>query len=917
MTFLKTLVTYGVSFTDDKSEKRNIELTNYIALTTSSVPLILFLIRFFFFDQHLSGFVMFLAGSVILLLPVLLNRFGLINISRVALCWMPYIYFFFGLISGIQRSLDYDYSGFLTIRFFFLGFSCFPFLVFKLKDFQLFAIGLLGPLMSILGFDLILDLFQVGIERFGDADSTYYYNTIRVFISFLVIGCSCYFLKRMNENYEEQNEQLVSELAKKNLEIQQTADNEVHQLNQQLYANLHDLSEREFILNQSQRIAKIGSWEYRIEGASIFWSDEMYNILGLDKSFDVTTKNLLQILWGEEGNILINATLELFRTGKPYDLTLRTKTPIGYVKWFRIYGFPINQDDNVIGVRGVCHDITFYKEAEERLRTGEEKFSKAFHGNPDLITIIREDNLMVIDTNQKVLEVLGYRRDEVIGISSRLLNLFVNQSDREKFYAEYFEQGKVVFECSWRRKDGRIIQVVISGVRIQIQENFYMMSVIKDVTEQKNAQDRFLKAFDLSPDLMLIIRERDLVFVEANRKIEEMSGFLREEVIGLNSEQKEFEIWADEQERKLFFDQYNETGTVLVDAQLRKKNGEQFYATVSAQRIVLAEENHMIVVIRDITERRREQEQLMLSQANLRATINNTEVLIWSVDRSFRLLTFNNPFASYIKHQYNVDIQIGSRIFPSPHSEEETLLVKKWNQIYMRALSGEIITLEETRFGIDFQYSLSPIIEVDQIIGVSIFADNVTQRKAHDRELAEANKKVGELKLLALRSAMSPHFIFNVLNSIQYYIAKNDKLNAINYLSTFSKLIRSILTHSVSNKIKLSEEVEMLKNYIALEMTRFENKFDFLLNVDPELDIENIEIPSLLIQPYVENAILHGLYRKSEKGTLKIGILQQEDTLIIEVEDDGIGREAAIKLRRENFPSHTSMGMIVIRSGLP
>ncbi len=142
----------------------------------------------------------------------------------------------------------------------------------------------------------------------------------------------------------------------------------------------------------------------------------------------------------------------------------------------------------------------------------------------------------------------------------------------------------------------------------------------------------------------------------------------------------------------------------------------------------------------------------------------------------------------------------------------------------------------------------------------------MTHRKARDRELVEANKKIGELKLMALRSVMSPHFIFNVLNSIQYFIARNDRLNAINYLSTFSKLVRSILTHSVDNKIKLAEEIEMLTNYVQLEMTRFENKFDFNLFVDEGLEVESIVIPSLLIQPYVENAILHGLYNKKEKG---------------------------------------------------
>jgi LytS/YehU family sensor histidine kinase len=163
---------------------------------------------------------------------------------------------------------------------------------------------------------------------------------------------------------------------------------------------------------------------------------------------------------------------------------------------------------------------------------------------------------------------------------------------------------------------------------------------------------------------------------------------------------------------------------------------------------------------------------------------------------------------------------------------------------------------------------------------------------------------------------MSPHFIFNVLNSIQFFIAKNDRLNAINYLSTFSKLMRSVLTHSVSNKIKLADEIELLKNYVQLEMTRFESKFDLVLKVSDELDLETIELPSLLIQPYVENAILHGLYNKPEKGTLQISITEENDHLIFEIEDNGIGRAEAMRLRQKNFPTHQSMGIKVTEERL-
>jgi LytS/YehU family sensor histidine kinase len=203
---------------------------------------------------------------------------------------------------------------------------------------------------------------------------------------------------------------------------------------------------------------------------------------------------------------------------------------------------------------------------------------------------------------------------------------------------------------------------------------------------------------------------------------------------------------------------------------------------------------------------------------------------------------------------------------------------------------------------------LSPIIEGNRVIGVSVFADNVTERNARDRALAEANKKIGELRLTALRSVMNPHFIFNALNSIQFFITKNDRLNAINYLSTFSKLVRGILTNSVNNTIKLSEELELLKHYINLEMLRFDNKFSFELLVDDQLDLDSIQIPSLLVQPYVENSILHGLYNRMDAGKLTISVKEVENAVLFEIEDNGIGREAAAKLREQNFPKHKSMG---------
>ena len=108
----------------------------------------------------------------------------------------------------------------------------------------------------------------------------------------------------------------------------------------------------------------------------------------------------------------------------------------------------------------------------------------------------------------------------------------------------------------------------------------------------------------------------------------------------------------------------------------------------------------------------------------------------------------------------------------------------------------------------------------------------------------------------------------------------------------------------------------MLKHYVNLELLRFEDKFEVIFSVAPDLEIDNIEIPSLLIQPYVENAILHGLYNKPAKGTLKISVREDKDSVLFEIEDDGVGREVARQLRQQNFPQHKSMGTFLTEERL-
>ena len=166
------------------------------------------------------------------------------------------------------------------------------------------------------------------------------------------------------------------------------------------------------------------------------------------------------------------------------------------------------------------------------------------------------------------------------------------------------------------------------------------------------------------------------------------------------------------------------------------------------------------------------------------------------------------------------------------------------------------------------------------------------------------------LALKSLRSQMNPHFIFNALNSVNNYIAKSDERSANRYLSEFSTLMRSVLENSEEDFIPLTKEIELLRLYLKLEHSRFPEKFDFEVNISEATNVESFQIPPMLLQPYIENAIWHGLRYKEEKGFLHIDIEQRNaNSVVITISDNGIGRKKSAELKTQNQRKQKSKGM--------
>jgi len=159
---------------------------------------------------------------------------------------------------------------------------------------------------------------------------------------------------------------------------------------------------------------------------------------------------------------------------------------------------------------------------------------------------------------------------------------------------------------------------------------------------------------------------------------------------------------------------------------------------------------------------------------------------------------------------------------------------------------------------------------------------------------------------------MNPHFIFNSLNSIDSYIIRNESKQASEYLNNFARLMRLILQNSRSNYITLKDELIALELYLQMESLRFKNKFRYTIDVDEALDTSSIVIPPMLIQPYIENAIWHGVMSKNngETGKVELHIYKKNENLYCVVSDNGIGRKKAAELREKKLHTHKrSMGM--------
>jgi two-component sensor histidine kinase len=200
------------------------------------------------------------------------------------------------------------------------------------------------------------------------------------------------------------------------------------------------------------------------------------------------------------------------------------------------------------------------------------------------------------------------------------------------------------------------------------------------------------------------------------------------------------------------------------------------------------------------------------------------------------------------------------------------------------------------------------------LFGIQRYRSVRRERRERTRQLMLRSRML-QLEQQALNANMNRHFVFNALNSIQFHINRQDRATASRYLTSFAKLIRKNLDASQNDTTTLAEEIERLELYLRLEHMRFKDKFRYTIHVDPAVDANHIRLPAMMLQPYVENSIWHGILPMEQQGHVRISASPATEAgrVVVVIEDDGIGVDQSLKAKEEQESDHISRGIEITK----
>ena len=409
------------------------------------------------------------------------------------------------------------------------------------------------------------------------------------------------------------------------------------------------------------------------------------------------------------------------------------------------------------------------------------------------------------------------------------------------------------------------------------------------------APDSILKTLGVNPaekyDLATINLKKSLqIFTDTRQLFRQMSTLLF--ISELNEKAGNYN------NAYLYYKQFIELREIFIDAEKQKRimmTEMDYYRQKNEDSLTLQQQ---------LINEKLQKQLLLATQQQQLLDLNQSQLALTNKEKDLQHLAFLKTQSDLenerlIKQQKEKENQLQSTLVKTLTQDKA---ITKFNQqrqwIYI--IGGFVV------LGLGALYFLYR----SRLRSVRLEAQLIKEKAEQEKKETEFQHKLADISMSALRSQMNPHFIFNCLNSIKLYTTQNDTAAASEYLTKFSKLIRLVLDNSRNERITLSSELAALELYIEMEAMRFKEKLSYSLRVEKNVETGYIEIPPLLLQPYVENAIWHGLMPKEEGGHISITVTMQDESLLeINITDNGIGRIAATALSNKIAGKHRSYGM--------
>ncbi|WP_255075619.1 PAS domain S-box protein [Lacihabitans sp. CCS-44] len=653
-------------------------------------------------------------------------------------------------------------------------------------------------------------------------------------------------------------------------------------------------------------------------------SKACFDIFGVSEKEGYDDYQFIEKLILEEDFSTIDERKNGITNGIYNEINYRIKTPAGDIKVINEKISPIfDKNGELVKISGIARDVTIKVSIDNEIRRLSIVAQKINNG-----VLISDVDSKAIWANNAYLrlfqielgDLLGNRPSELFNTDSLDFILENSNLNSKNLPIEFKVQ---TFKGSW------IWVEMTSTILYDSSGNVnQIVEIITDITERKrneialrDNESRLRFITDNTSDGFMIFRDNEIVYYSS--QCEKLFGYTWPEVELLSiSEIFDFIHKEDiEVLNNVVIDIPNLLGKdVFFELRARHKNGRYFWIEVVVN-VVMGDDNNPIssvVVIRNIDARKNMELALKDNKQMLNIILNSLDEVVWAREYPSLKPLF---VSESIKNIYGISSNEWKKgVFQLNDfalQDDQEIVQDLMSGLHENSYSNGTFRIKDRSGQLKWIFTSSKIVSEGNFGNTMVIgilkdvtkikdAENETQIAKHETEIAQ--NAYSELELRALQMQMNPHFIFNALNSIQSYIINKEEQMANVYLTKFAALIRQFLDSSRSKYISLDEEIANLKLYVELEKLRFENKFDYVFEFDPKVNKYN-EIPTMLLQPFIENAINHGLRYKSSKGLLRVSFLDNDKNILVRIEDNGVGRKAAEKIKLLSSQGYKSQGL--------